>query len=135
MTSEWARFWGQVDKGDECWEWTGKRDPDGYGRFFVSVHRLAYQWLVGPIPDGLQIDHLCRNPSCVNPEHLEPVTPSENVRRSSSPAAINANKTECIHGHPFDDANTIIEANGTRHCRSCGRARVQRYKQRKAGLR
>lgn len=90
------RFWQKVDRGepDECWKWTAAHMPQGYGTFaisntadtstFIGAHRYAYQALVGPIPDGLTLDHLCRNPACVNPAHLEPVTREENNRRAAA---------------------------------------------------
>ena len=82
--STWDRFWARVDVG-LCWEWTGSNDR-GYGMFrldgrTVRAHRWAWETLVGPIPRGLHLDHLCRNPPCVNPDHLEPVTQPENIRR------------------------------------------------------
>jgi HNH endonuclease len=116
------RFWRFVDKQPSgCWEWTGSKNRQGYGRFndgmhFGAAHRFAYRMLVGPFPDHLQTDHLCRNPSCVNPAHLEPVTAKENIRRSHHRNRI---KTHCKRGHPFDAANTWIERNGARHCRTC----------------
>ena len=82
------RFWAKVKKTDGCWLWTGWKNDRGYGNFevdstrTVKAHRFAYEVLVGPIPDGLTLDHLCRNPSCVNPEHLEPVTLRENIMRA-----------------------------------------------------
>lgn len=81
-----VRFWAQVDKTQTCWLWTGSGTPTGYGQIGVNgrkqyVHRYAYELLVGPIPEGLTIDHLCRNPPCVNPSHMEPVTQAENTRR------------------------------------------------------
>lgn len=80
------RFWSKVEKTDGCWLWTSTTNENGYGRFsikrrFVSAHRLAYEMTVGPIPDGLTIDHLCRVRSCVRPEHLEAVTLQENCLR------------------------------------------------------
>jgi len=87
---DWSRFWSKVLVGDGCWEWTPPKDLDGYGQFSVGTrvghnqkraHRLAYEWLVGPIPDGLELDHLCRNRACVNPWDCEPVTSAENLRR------------------------------------------------------
>jgi hypothetical protein len=82
-----ARFWSYVDVDGDCWEWTGQRDRDGYGRLWRPAgktrvaHRIAYELLVGPIPEGLQLDHLCLNKCCVNPDHVEPVTLAENCRR------------------------------------------------------
>lgn len=123
------RFWAKVDKNGPlgCWVWTASTYPSGYGAFGVApgkvncAHRFAYELLVGPIPEGLQLDHLCRTRLCVNPVHLEPVTIAENVLRGIGPSATNARKTHCIHGHPFDEANTKIDREGFRHCRACSR--------------
>jgi hypothetical protein len=135
------RFWLQVESGkgdDECWLWEGCIQQ-GYGRVRGSLggrveqaHRVAYELEVGPIPDGLDLDHTCHNDTecpggfsclhrrCVNPAHLEPVTRVENVYRSHvSPGGVNARKTHCIHGHPFDEANTIERPRGHRGCRTC----------------
>lgn len=116
-----------------CWQWMAG-GVGGYGLLWLKpkkpqlAHRFAYEWLVGPIPDGLTLDHLCRNRGCVNPSHLEPVTQGENTLRGQTVAARNAQKTRCIHGHPFDDANTHIAPNGSRICRTCRleRSRVRR---------
>lgn len=88
MRPEVERFWEKVDRQEVgCWLWTAYRNRDGYGRFRpyrrdqVMAHRYAYELMVGPIPDGLQLDHLCRNPGCVNPSHLEAVTERENLGR------------------------------------------------------
>lgn len=112
---------------DGCLVWTGSMYGNGYGAFFpggnrasgnVLAHRYAYQSFVGPVPDGLDLDHLCRNRACVMPSHLEPVTRAENVRRAA------AVKTHCIHGHPFDEANTIpVPGTAQRKCRACRTAR------------
>lgn len=117
-------FWARVDKGAGCWEWTGKRVNWGYGVVswegrFRAAHRVAYELAVGPIPPGLTIDHLCRNRLCCRPEHLEAVTNIENVMRGNGPAAVNARKTHCPKGHPYDAANTARRSNGDRHCRAC----------------
>jgi hypothetical protein len=125
------RFWAKVEKTGGCWWWRGALFPNGYGSFKEFPrpgichlpHRFAYERLVGPIPEGLDLDHLCRNRTCVNPAHLEPVTRRENLLRGDTiPARKNA-QTHCIHGHPFDKANTYIAPNGTRHCRTCSHDR------------
>lgn len=107
-----------------CHIWTGATNGR-YGLFFVSkaspgsafryAHRWAYERDRGPIPDGLELDHLCRNPICVNPAHLEPVTSRENNLRGLSPAAIHARKTHCPQGHAYSGVNK----RGERVCRTC----------------
>lgn len=129
------RFWEKVDKRgpDECWLWTAARGPGGYGFFTRGrghsplVHRFAYELLVGPIPEGLTIDHLCRTKLCVNPAHLEPVSNAENVRRA------NRGKSHCKYGHPFDDENTLIYL-GNRVCRTCTRRRRAEWWRRRQGI-
>lgn len=125
MTDPDMRFWYYVTKAgpDECWLWTGAPGDDGYGQFQVDGKKIppfvyAYRSLVGPVPDGLVPDHLCRTPLCVNPGHIEPVSRRENVLRGISPLAVNAKKTECGRGHQFDEANTYVWKGG-RHCRAC----------------
>jgi hypothetical protein len=115
---------------DGCWQWIGFIDTAGYARLARPgksnrAARAAWELLVGPIPDGLTIDHLCRNRGCVNPEHLEPVTMGENTYRGTSFAAINRMKTSCPHGHPYDQENTYITA-GRRRCRACIREQARR---------
>lgn len=116
---------------DSCWEWIGYISPHGYGMFGVhrggkwqkiGAHRISYELYVGPIPDGLQIDHLCRNRKCVNPKHIEAVTKRENLVRGLTVAA-RAKNTHCIRGHAFDGLNTRIRTNGTRSCRACVKVR------------
>jgi hypothetical protein len=110
-----------------CWEWTKGKDIKGYGRcsmFFGGrreqmAHRVSYLLFKGDIPEGLSLDHLCRNRKCVNPDHLEPVTNHENILRGEGGAGINARKTHCIHGHEFTPENTIIRSVGGRSCRIC----------------
>ncbi len=93
-------------QGDGCWIWQGVPAGKGYGQIIykgvrMQVHRAVYEVLVGPIPDGLQIDHRCRTRLCVRPDHLEVVTCRENVRRGNGPAAINARRTHCKRGHEY----------------------------------
>lgn len=120
------RLWPRVVVTPGCWLWTGAQTSDGYGRFTlnnrtVGVHRLTYELLVGPIPEGMQLDHLCRVPQCCNPAHLEPVTPRLNTHRSPiAPAALNARKSHCPYGHPYDGPNLILKS-GHRVCRECKR--------------
>jgi hypothetical protein len=122
-----ARFWQKVDKSSDangCWLWTAHKCR-GYGTFgwngsTKQAHRVAYELTIGPIPAGLTIDHLCRNRSCVNPAHLEPVTMKVNVLRGNAVTAINARKTHCIHGHPYDDSNTRRRPMSShRSCKTC----------------
>lgn len=134
------RFWSKVQIGtpDECWLWLAPKDKDGYARIrikskLIYVHRISYKLLVGPIPDGLTIDHLCRNRACVNPKHLESVTHRTNVLRGFNPTAINARKTHCIHGHEFTPANTYLKGTA-RYCRACHNLRAVKKRREKNPL-
>lgn len=135
-------FWFMVDvEPTGCWSWTDRKDPKGYGRFSrvwvdattAFVHRLAYMAIIGPIPDDLPLDHLCRNRACCNPSHLEPVSAGVNVLRGESLAARNAAATECVHGHPFTSENTYITPDGRRNCRKCRAEASARCYRRRAG--
>jgi HNH endonuclease len=135
------RFWARVQKTETCWLWIGADNGSGYGRFYpaprqsVAAHRFAYELLVGPIPEGLQLDHLCRNPPCVNPAHLEPVTNRENSLRGISPLADNARKTHCPRGHSLLDPENVYRWPGyfhRRYCRTCNQLRVQEHRARNA---
>ena len=107
---------------EECWPWAGYVRPTGYGDVWAdgrrdSAHRWVYETLVGPIPVGLDLDHVCRSRSCVNPAHLEPVTRSDNLRRSPR-----SNRTACPKGHNFSVENTYVRPSGYyRYCRTCHR--------------
>ena len=145
------RFWLYVDKEDgpvpnyapelgPCWPWVGSKSVTGYGKIrkgaknegTVLAHRVAFELAFGPIPDGLVLDHLCRVRHCVNPAHLEPVTSVENVMRGKNPPAMNALKTHCPEGHPFDGTNTYVYQ-GHRQCRRCRcRREILRKKRKRA---
>lgn len=143
-----ANFWSKVQRrgAEQCWMWKGFVGPEGYGRFGDSgstlAHRVAYELTIGPIPDGLQLDHTChthhdscpggrscRHRRCVNPAHLEPVTLAENASRIST--TIRARRsaqskraiTHCPRGHAYDEANTYVDKRGCRNCRTCARER------------
>lgn len=112
------RFWSKVEKTETCWLWTGGTARNGYGSFWDGnrigrAHRYAYELLVGPIPEGLQLDHLCRVRLCVNPAHLEPVTQQENIRRAM------VSRTHCKRGHEFTPENTVWLNAKHRRCRKC----------------
>lgn len=134
------RFWSRVAKIGLCWEWTGLKDRKGYGRFGVGgqetgAHRYAWTLMRGPVPEGLEIDHLCRNHGCVRPSHLEPVTRGENARRGLAgrvPRARSVRRDRCRAGHLFDEANTLMRANGYRTCRACSKIRRDRWRERQA---
>ena len=113
----------ELDLLTGCWLWKGSKQLSGYGLFSINgktctSHRSAYEYWNGEIPNGLQIDHLCRNTSCCNPNHLEAVTPKENTLRGIGPSAINAKKTHCSNGHAFAEEN-IYSSEGHRICKIC----------------
>ena len=120
------RFCDTVVITETCWLWTGAPNESGYAQFrvngrFTYVHRWSYETFVGPIPAGMQIDHLCRTPLCVRPSHLEVTTPRENTLRSTGLGAVHAAATHCPQGHPYDQANTYVRADRSRTCRACHR--------------
>ena len=117
---------------NECWIWGGAK-TNGYGRFTVDgrllmAYRWFYEYTIGPIPDGLVIDHLCNNPPCVNTRHLKPCTQRENVLRSESLTAKLATRTHCPAGHSYDSENTYTSKTGARACRECSRTRTRAWR-------
>lgn len=146
MTNELQRFQSHTaastvrlgPDGLACLEWTAARDPKGYGLFrrsrpdgrMVRAHRFAFEASVGPIPVGMMLDHLCRNPSCVLPAHLEPVTNRENQMRADTVTSRNARKTACHRGHPFSPENTGRQLSG-RRCRLCAAEATARWRRNK----
>jgi len=125
-----------------CWVYApGRASSSGYRQVLVGprmlryAHRVTYEALVGPIPDGMQLDHLCRNRACVNPAHLEPVSPRENTMRSPmSMAAVNSRKTHCPQGHPLTPEN-VYGAPKRRQCKTCTNTRAsERWRRKRAAL-
>jgi len=111
-----------------CWMWIGNADKRGYGKIYfngkgATAHRAIYIHLHGEQPAGNEIDHLCRNPWCVNPDHLESVTKYENIMRGFGFAAINASKKSCKYGHPYSGDNLFVASRGGRGCRMCEKER------------
>lgn len=125
----------QLDRSGDCWLPTSRLNSDGYAVVSVAghqhrLHRFVYELLVGPIPEGMHLDHLCRVRHCANSAHLEPVTCKINLDRSPFSAnSQNQAKTYCDSGHPFDEANTYIRKDGTRACRTCVRLATRRWRE------
>jgi hypothetical protein len=106
------RFWPKVEKAEGCWRWLGAHNVKGYAVYGKSgAHRTAYRLAKGEIPVGMEIDHLCRNRGCVNPDHLEAVTHEVNIER--------AKRDECRNGHPYTDGSYYTKRNGTKVCKPC----------------
>lgn len=120
-----ASFWSRVEMTDTCWPWMGTTSTGGYGSVSIKgktyrTHRLAYELAKGSVPAGLVLDHLCHNPCCVNPDHLEPVTNQENVLRGIGPSAQHAKKTHCVRGHELTPDNLYTRPTRKwRECRQC----------------
>lgn len=131
-------FWRRVDKSTAsgCWEWRGARSVWGYGVYWrrkvaARAHRVAWELERQRIPDDRQLDHLCRNRACVNPDHMEPVTGRENVMRGDGLAAANARKTHCWRGHALSGTNLRIGSKGERCCRKCSAIKSAEHARRK----
>ncbi len=133
-------FWRRIKvNGGGCWIWCSGKNKDGYGKFTIgritrSTHRWTYEALVGPIPVGLELDHLCRVRSCCNPDHLEAVTHRENCSRGTvghATAARELSKTHCPQHHPYDATNTYVTPAGRRQCRICRSLQNQKQHQRR----
>ena len=130
-----TRFWDKVE-GQDCWVCTAStrngygqwRIPRKLGNKVVYAHLYAYETLVGPIPEGYDIDHLCRNRACCNPGHMEPVTRSENMLRSPELGKGNLKKTHCPREHPLSGANLYVYPDGRRSCRECMRAATRKWR-------
>lgn len=125
-STAWTKFC--QGQRNECWLWQGSFYPDGYGRHSSSTaHRAVWILMRGAIPIGMTVDHVCRNRACVNPDHMELVTPRENTRRGF------VARQSCRHGHPYTPENTRLRG-GTRECRACDRRTTAAYKARKLAM-
>jgi hypothetical protein len=127
------RFFLHIVRENErgCWVWDKPHPDTGYGQFNGgTAHRWSYEFFRVEVPDGLDLDHLCRDRACVNPWHLDPVTTAVNILRGVSPAAVNARKTHCDHGHAFTPENTYHPPGRPAHHRNCRTCRRDRARQR-----
>lgn len=131
--SDTYAFWSKVVLGNNgCLEWIGAHSSTGYGSIgrkgkVYRAHRFSYQMLVGDIPDGKVLDHICRNKNCVAPDHLEIVTQLINTHRGTPFAARNAKVKNCPKGHSYSKENTTINKKGSRVCIECKRSRSREY--------
>jgi len=126
-----VRFIRFVDFTENCWLWNGGHGC--YGMFWlngktIGAHVFSYNHWVGEVPEGLVLDHECNTPLCVNPLHLKPKTQKANTLRGIGPAALNARKTHCPKGHPYDERNTCVKKTGFRSCRKCAVIRVTNFR-------
>lgn len=144
MADDSERFWSKVDATGDCWEWTASLNETGYGRFYFrgriwKAPRTAWTLLIGEIPSGLEIDHRCFNPPCVNPDHLRLVSRSENARgvRYNGGGIAALSQTRCLRGHEFDESNTYYVPGSPRkrQCRECKRIRGRVYDAKRRGAR
>lgn len=126
------RIEAKFSRGDGCWLWHAALDRHGYGAVYFEgrvqrAHRAVYRMLVGPVPEGLVLDHLCRTPACVRPDHLEPVSLQVNFARGLDPTRAKKAQTHCVHGHPLSGANLIARPGGRRGCRECANVAQRKY--------
>lgn len=138
-TEWWQRFWSKVEPDPglgSCWHWRGWKSYEGYGmcrlarNVTLRAHRVTYERIVGPVPNGLPLDHLCRQRDCVNPAHLEPVTHRVNILRGESRSAQRARQKTCSRGHPLIAENLYSEPGRThRICRICKNWRTRKYRE------
>lgn len=127
-----STFWSRFRVAGDCWEWTGYVADTGYGRLIIAssptryllIHRYAFSLVHGPLAPGLQVHHKCRNRKCGNPAHLMAVTSKEHHRLDDTLTGRKARQTHCVHGHPFDEANTRRSKDGRRYCMLCNRERA-----------
>jgi hypothetical protein len=127
------RFWEKIVVAPSgCWLWQGAKNRTGYGQLWrdgglVVAHRVSYELFIGLVPGGLELDHLCRTPACVNPLHVEPVTHRENMLRGENPVSRAAKATHCPQGHGYTMDNTYVTPLGHRRCMACQRERARSH--------
>jgi len=135
----WNRFVLKIDVTSNCWNWKAGKGAQGYGSLrvtdkystMIKAHRMSYEFFVGKIPKDKVIDHLCRNRSCVNPEHLEVVSSRENTLRGETLASKEAKQTSCIRGHELKGNNLAFRTDGKRACKTCNVNYCRKYRQNK----
>jgi hypothetical protein len=130
----------RINDVTDCWEWTASKQAQGYAQISIKLlngkhqpqlaHILTYEWLVGPVPDGMELDHLCRVRHCVNPFHLEPVPHLDNVLRGAAPTAKWSLTNTCKRGHPLRGDNVYIQKGGLRSCIICRKDRLKEFRRR-----